>query len=139
MVRDKGIGDVGHSSDDSGASQEATADTALDATNPCTATSTVGVCPWADDGPLKVIELCRCDDTNGDEIPDTDYVALVTIDETSALSTLGTYTADLTGAYAPVSPVDCDRDGALGAVTVQVHRVEVAAGSGEVGSRSDWR
>ncbi|MET8643016.1 hypothetical protein [Streptomyces sp. NPDC004675] len=92
MVRDKGTRDVGTQ-----ATIQGSAKNRLQTLPWAPQTQTRRPArPWADDGPLKVIELCRSDDTIGDGIPDTDYVALVTVDETGALSTLGTYTADLT-------------------------------------------
>jgi hypothetical protein len=58
-----------------------------------------------------VLRVCRCDDTDGDGIADTDYVALLAVDCDGLISPLGDYLPDLSAAYAPVSPVDCDADG----------------------------
>jgi hypothetical protein len=78
----------------------------------------------------NVLEACRCDDTDGDGIADTGYVELLAVDCDGALTPLGTYTADLSGPYTPVAPVDCDSpaEGAPRASGVQARRVELAAG-----------
>ncbi|MFF6801135.1 hypothetical protein [Streptomyces sp. NPDC012616] len=97
----------------------------------CTAAGGGSCCP-ADPCPAQnVIEACRCDDTDGDGVGDADYVELLAVDCTGALTSLGTYTADLSAPYTPVAPVDCE-EGAAGAdpaFGVQARRVELAAGS----------
>src|SRR5690606_20986230 len=59
--------------------------------------------------PVTVLEECRCDQV-GDEI--VSYVELIAVDADGTLSTLGTYTEDLSGPYTPVSPVECPVEGA---------------------------
>ncbi|MFD5570471.1 hypothetical protein [Streptomyces cadmiisoli] len=78
----------------------------------------------------SVIEACRCDDTDGDGIADTDYVELLAVDCEGTLTSLGTYTADLSAPYTPVAPIDCDEtdEGADPARGVQARRLELAAG-----------
>ncbi|MDQ0962047.1 hypothetical protein QFZ66_005925 [Streptomyces sp. B4I13] len=114
-------------------------DTTLDGT-PYTVTGEAGQCTAAGGGSCcpadpcpaqNVIEACRCDDTDGDGVGDADYVELLAVDCTGALTSLGTYTADLSAPYTPVAPVDCE-EGAAGADSafgVQARRVELAAGS----------
>lgn len=81
----------------------------------------------------SVIEACRCDDTDGDGIPDVGYVELLGVDCDGQLTSLGTFTDGLTEPYTPVSPVDCntigDDEGAGPAHGVQARRVELAAGA----------
>ncbi|MFF3441762.1 hypothetical protein [Streptosporangium sp. NPDC002721] len=89
------------------------ADTALDGTTPYTAAGTVGVCsPQPESCPVQVIEQCRCDDTDGDGVGDTDYVELLGVACDGTLTPLGIYTADLAGPYTPVAPVECPVEGA---------------------------
>ncbi|MEU0058679.1 hypothetical protein [Streptomyces sp. NPDC006334] len=114
-------------------------DTTLDGT-PYTVTGEAGQCAAAggssccpaDPCPAQnIIEACRCDDTNGDGEGDVDYVELLAVDCAGALTSVGTYTADLSAPYTPVAPIDCD-EGAAGAppaMGVQARRVELATGS----------
>ncbi|MFJ3249067.1 hypothetical protein [Streptomyces sp. NPDC086782] len=79
----------------------------------------------------NVIEACRCDDTDGDGLPDVGYVELLAVDCEGQLTSIGTYTPGLTEPYAPVSPVECDAaddEGAEPAFGVRARRVELAAG-----------
>ncbi|WP_030925392.1 hypothetical protein [Streptosporangium amethystogenes] len=80
-----------------------------------------------------MIEACRCDDTDGDGLPDIGYVELLGVDCDGNLTSLGTYTNGLTEPYTPVAPVDCDTvdeaEGADPAFGVQARRVELAAGA----------
>ncbi|MFE3032932.1 hypothetical protein ACFXKY_14970 [Streptomyces canus] len=87
-------------------------------------------CPEEPCPAQNVLEACRCDDTDGDGIADTDYVELLAVDCAGALTSLGTYTADLSARYTPVAPVDCDAGvlGAEAAVGVQARRVQLDAG-----------
>ncbi|KQW11425.1 hypothetical protein [Streptomyces sp. Root369] len=117
----------------------AVVDTTLDGT-PYTVTGAPGQCTaaggqcWPEQPcpAQSVIEQCRCDDTDGDGLPDVGYVELLAVDCTGALTSLGTYTSDLTGPYTPVAPVDCDaiddEEGAPPAFGVQARRRELAAG-----------
>ncbi|EMF20413.1 hypothetical protein H114_32759 [Streptomyces gancidicus BKS 13-15] len=108
-----------------------TVDTELDGTTPYTPAGTVGVCAGAEPDCLahSVIEACRCDDTDGDGIADTDYVELLGVDCAGTVTSLGTYLPDLTTPYTPVAPVDCsDSQDAPRAFGVQAGRVEVAVG-----------
>ncbi|MFD8820748.1 hypothetical protein ACFV1C_00015 [Streptomyces sp. NPDC059605] len=76
------------------------------------------------------VEECRWDDTDGDGIGDVQYVEIIKVDGcTGALTTVGTYTADLTGPYTPVAPVDDGTSTPPTSTGVQAHRVEVAAGA----------
>jgi hypothetical protein len=115
-------------------------DTTLDG-QPYTVSGQVGQCTAAGGGTCcpeqpcpaqSVIKACRCDDTDGDGLPDVSYVELLGLDCTGALTSLGTYADGLTGPYTPVSPVDCDAiaddDGADPVLGVQARRVELAAG-----------
>ncbi|MEU4406196.1 hypothetical protein AB0F88_16870 [Streptosporangium sp. NPDC023963] len=98
-----------------------TADTTLDG-DPYTVTGDVGQCTAAAGGgsccptepcPAKsVIKACRCDDTDGDGIGDTDYVELLGVGCDGSLTSLGTYTEDLSAPYTPVAPVECPVEGA---------------------------
>lgn len=112
-----------------------TSDTELDGTTPYTVTGEPGQCATAEgEAPecavQHVIEACRCDDTDGDGTADTDYVELLGVDCSGGLTSLGTYTEDLTGPYDPVSPVDCAAaaGGAPPVTGVQARRVELAPG-----------
>lgn len=109
-----------------------TADLAMDGITPYRVQGTVGVCP--PDAPTPVTHLLReerCDDTDGDGLPDTCYTVLVEVDSTGTLTQLGTYLCDLTGPYQPVAPVDCDLGDDRGPerpVGVQARRVQLTAG-----------
>ncbi|MFI1703045.1 hypothetical protein [Streptomyces griseoruber] len=114
----------------------AVTDTTLDG-QPYTVTGEPGQCKTtgaedpADPCPAQnVLEACRCDDTDGDGVSDVDYVELLAVDCAGALTSLGTYTADLSAPYTPVAPIDCDAGdpGAEPATAVQAHRVQLAAG-----------
>jgi hypothetical protein len=97
----------------------------------CSAAGGAACCPETPCTAQSVIEACRCDDTDGDGVADLDYVELLAVDCTGALTSLGTYTERLTGPYTPVSPVDCgpgDEEGADPAFGVQARRVELTAG-----------
>lgn len=76
----------------------------------------------------SVLESCRCDDADGDGVSDTDYVELLAIGCDGTLTSIGTYTPDLSASYIPVAPVPCETAGAPSATGVQAHRVEVAPG-----------
>ncbi|MEU7323418.1 hypothetical protein ABZ682_23130 [Streptomyces griseoviridis] len=81
----------------------------------------------------NVIQACRCDDTDGDGLPDVGYVELLAVDCDGNLTSLGTYTDGLSAPYTPVAPVGCDTladdEGADPAFGVQAHRVELAVGA----------
>ena len=84
----------------------------------------------AGSGPAAVLEECRCDDTDGDGQADTSYVALIAVGDDGELTTLGTYTDDLSAPYTPVSPVGCDTEaGGEPARGAQARRVELADGA----------
>ncbi|MGO4421877.1 hypothetical protein AB4Z54_25035, partial [Streptomyces sp. MCAF7] len=87
-------------------------------------------CPATPCPAQNVIEACRCDDTTGDGTGDVDYVELLAVDCTGSLTSLGTYTADLSAPYTPLAPVDCDAGagGAEPATGVQARRVQLDAG-----------
>ncbi|MFF5668803.1 hypothetical protein ACFY8S_01480 [Streptomyces hygroscopicus] len=88
-------------------------------------------CPETEPCPAhSVIEACRCDDTTGDGTGDTEYIELLAVDCTGALTSVGTYTPDLAAPYTPVAPVPCEgaSEGAQPAFGVQAGRVELAAG-----------
>lgn len=118
-----------------------TQDLALDGTTPYVVEGEAGYCTadGAAAGAVtpcdaqNVLEACRCDDTDGDGLPDVGYVELLAVDCQGTLTSLGTYTDGLTAPYTPVSPVDCDaadeEEGAPPAVGVQAHRVELSAGA----------
>ncbi|MGW2074268.1 hypothetical protein ACWCPK_38530 [Streptomyces sp. NPDC001953] len=99
-------------------------DTALDGVTPYTVAGTVGVCPGAPDGPVKVVEKCRCDQT-ADGV--AEYVELIAVAEDGTLTTIGTYDEEF-APYTPVSPVVCPVEGAPPAMGVQARRVELAPG-----------
>jgi hypothetical protein len=95
---------------------------------------TVGVCQPEPETPCtaqNVVSACRCDDTDGDDLPDTEYVELLAVDCTGTLTSLGTYVCDLSAPYAPVSPVPCEdpAEGADPAVGVQARRVQLDVGT----------
>ncbi|MEU0629586.1 hypothetical protein, partial [Streptomyces sp. NPDC005989] len=111
-------------------------DTTLDG-EPFEVTGDVGQCTPASGGETPqpdpcqantVIEACRCDDTDGDGVSDTDYVELLAVDCDGALTSIGTYTPDLSAPYTPVAPVPCETGGAPSARGVQGHRVELDPG-----------
>ncbi|MFI0827287.1 hypothetical protein ACH4Q7_22845 [Streptomyces roseolus] len=115
-------------------------DLALDGTTPYTVAGEVGQCAAAGEGSSvtvppcdanTVVQACRCDDTDGDGIADTDYVELLGVDCEGVLTSLGTYTADLSAPYTPVAPIDCAQtdEGAGPVFGVQARRVELAAGA----------
>lgn len=116
----------------------AVTDTTLDG-QPYTPTGQVGQCQSTGGGccPDKpcpaqsVLEACRCDDTTGDGSPDTEYVELLAVDCSGALTSVGTYTPDLSAPYTPVAPVPCEAgtEGAEPALGVQAGRVELASGA----------
>ncbi|MFK0063345.1 hypothetical protein ACIQTN_29470 [Streptomyces werraensis] len=112
-----------------GASAPVVVDTALDGVTPYTLTGTAGAC--ATDCPVQVIQACRCDDSDGDGLADTDYVELLAVDCAGQLSSLGTYLPDLSAPYTPTAPVSCEEtgEGADPAVVVQARRIELAAGA----------
>ncbi|MEW2066645.1 hypothetical protein [Streptomyces sp. NPDC007346] len=100
-------------------------DSALDGITPYAPAGTVGTCSSSE----HVVEQCRCDDTDGDGVGDTDYVELLAVDTaTGTLTTIGTYLPDYTGPYAPVAPAECAVEGAEPAAIVQARRVELTAG-----------
>ncbi|MEZ0073610.1 hypothetical protein [Planotetraspora sp. GP83] len=114
----------------------AVADTTLDG-QPYTVTGEVGQCTAAGGGTQtppcqaqNIIEACRCDDTDGDGLPDVGYVELLAVDCTGDLVSVGTYEPGLTAPYTPVSPVGCDAvtEGAPPAVGVQARRVQLTTG-----------
>lgn len=116
-----------------------TEDVALDGATPYAVQGEVGQC--AGDGAAapgvppcdaqNVLSACRCDDTTGDGTADTEYVELLAVDCDGALSSIGTYTPDLSAPYTPVAPVDCATadPGPEPAVGVQAHRVELTPGA----------
>lgn len=100
----------------------------------------ISTCP-PDCGVQQVIQAERCDDTNGDGLPDVWYVELLGVDCKGTVSTLGTYTCDLSATYAPVAPVDCDPDTGNAASSdqppqVQARRAQLVPGS--TWSASAW-
>ncbi|MEU0947645.1 hypothetical protein ABZ379_33835 [Streptomyces canus] len=117
-----------------------TEDLGLDGTTPYVVQGDVGTCS-ADGGTAgaitpcdaqNVLEACRCDDADGDGVGEVGYVELLAVDCDGNLTSLGTYTSDLTAPYTPTSPVDCDAGEDLGAPPafgVQARRVELAAGA----------
>ncbi|MER6557890.1 hypothetical protein ABT300_09005 [Streptomyces sp. NPDC001027] len=97
----------------------------------CSAAGGGSCCPDTPCPAQNIIEACRCDDTDADGVSDVDYVELLAVDCAGAITSLGTYTADLSAPYTPVAPVDCD-GGAAGAdpaFGVQARRVELAVGA----------
>ncbi|MEU8870442.1 hypothetical protein AB0D24_04615 [Streptomyces javensis] len=117
-----------------GATAPAVTDTALDGLTPYTPAGTVSVCgPQDENEPCpaqNVVSACRCDDTDGDGVADTDYVELLGVDCDGVLTSIGTYLPDLSAPYTPVAPVDCGATvgGADPVRMVQAHRVQLAAG-----------
>ncbi|MEW2568321.1 hypothetical protein [Streptomyces sp. NPDC047070] len=90
----------------------------------------VDVCPAeAEECPAtSVIEACRCDDTDADGVGDLTYVELLGVDCAGAVTSLGTFTEDLSAPYTPVAPVECPDEGAEPATGVQAHRIELDPG-----------
>jgi hypothetical protein len=105
-------------------------DTGLDGVTLYFATGTVGTCPEPCQA-RNIVSACRCDDTDGDGIADEEYVELLAVDCAGELTSIGTYTCDLTAPYAPASPVDCATadPGMEPVVNVRAHRVELAPGA----------
>jgi hypothetical protein len=101
---------------------------------------TVGKCPVDVPGPVPVVSdcpaqsvevVCRCDDVDGDGIPETGYVELVGVGCDGTLTTLGTYLPDFSAPYAPTAPLPCDTGQDLGApptFVLQAGRVVLAPG-----------
>ncbi|WP_327415400.1 hypothetical protein [Streptomyces sp. NBC_01233] len=107
-------------------------DTTLNGTTPYALTGTAGLCTAAEDCPAHtVIQMCRCDDADGDGIADTDYVELLALDCEGVLTSIGTYTAELDAPYVPVAPIDCAEtdEGAESVIGVQARRIELAVGA----------
>lgn len=104
-----------------------TRDTTMDGTTPYTPTGTVGTCSTPCEA-QSVLDTCRWDDTDGDGVADTPYLELFGVSCDGALTSLGTYTEDLTGPYTPVSPVDPEDKGAPTAVLVEPHRIQLEPG-----------
>ncbi|MFF4733341.1 hypothetical protein ACFY3M_50720 [Streptomyces mirabilis] len=115
-----------------------TEDLALDGITPYAVQGDVGSCAADGDAagtPVtpcdvqNVLEACRCDDADGDGVPEVGYVELLGVDCTGTVTSLGTYTSDLTGPYSPIAPMDCDAaddaEGAPPAYGAQAHRVEL--------------
>lgn len=55
--------------------------------------------------------VCRCDDTDGDNIPDKTYKAIVQIDDVGATTVLANYEEDLLTPYTPIAPMLCSNTG----------------------------
>ncbi|MFB7496085.1 hypothetical protein ACFC09_15560 [Streptomyces sp. NPDC056161] len=115
-----------------GADTPTVTDTALDGVTPYTPSGAVGVCggPEPECPAENVLSACRCDDTDGDGLADTEYVELLAVDCTGVLTSIGTYTSDLAAPYTPTAPVDCTSvdEGAEPALGVQAGRVELLMG-----------
>ncbi|MGV2914549.1 hypothetical protein [Streptomyces alfalfae] len=95
---------------------------------------TVGVCQPDAPEPCQaqtILTVCRCDDTDGDGRADAEYVELLAVDCTGALTSAGTYVCDLSASYTPISPVSCEDpdEGAGPALGVQARRLELAVGT----------
>ncbi|MFI2434641.1 hypothetical protein [Streptomyces sp. NPDC018693] len=117
-----------------------TQDLGLDGATPYVVQGEVGQCTadGATTGAItpcdvqNVIEACRCDDADGDGVPEVGYVELLAVDCTGTLSSVGTYLPDYSAPYTPVAPMDCDAGEDLGAEPafgVQAHRTELASGA----------
>ncbi|MET8609811.1 hypothetical protein [Streptomyces misionensis] len=114
----------------------AVTDTTLDG-QPYTVTGDVGQCQAAGETGAppceaqNVLSACRCDDTDGDGLADTEYVELLAVDCTGTLTSVGTYTPDLAAPYTPVAPAPCEtsNEGAEPALGVQAGRVELSVGA----------
>jgi hypothetical protein len=93
---------------------------------------TVGQCQQEPDCPAQtVLEACRCDDADGDGVPETGYVELLAVDCAGAMTSVGTYLPDYSAPYIPVAPLPCEEGEDLGAPPafgVQAHRLELAPG-----------
>lgn len=115
-----------------------TEDLGLDGVTPYAVQGEVGSC--AADGEAagtpvtpcdvqNVLEACRCDDADGDGVPEVGYVELLGVDCTGTVTSLGTYTSDLNGPYSPIAPMDCntldDEEGAEPVFGAQARRVEL--------------
>lgn len=116
-----------HITYDTGGAVAAVADTGLDGFTPYTPAGEVSICS-PEPAPYTT-QVCRCDDTDGDGIGDTDYVEVVEIDADGAMTTVGTYNADMSAPYEPVNPVECPVQGAPPVHGVRAGRVELADGS----------
>ncbi|WP_228995223.1 hypothetical protein [Streptomyces sp. DH8] len=110
------------------------ADATLDG-RPYETTGDVGQCAPASSPeepcPVQhVIQECRCDDTDGDGIADTDYLELLAVDCEGRLTSIGTYTDGLTAPYTPVAPIDCEAtdQGADPVTAVQARRQQLDPG-----------
>lgn len=55
--------------------------------------------------------ICRCDDTDGDGIPDKLFRSVLAIDSDGVTSILANYEQDLITPYTPISPGECDEIG----------------------------
>jgi hypothetical protein len=90
------------------------------------------LCPPAPDCTAQSVEVvCRCDDADGDGIPEVGYVELVGVACDGTLTALGTYLPDYSAPYAPTAPMDCDTGQDLGAppvFVVQAGRLVLAPG-----------
>lgn len=112
----------------------AVSDSTLDG-DPYTVAGEIGQCttatppaPETPPCPAQVIETCRYDDTDGDGVADASYVELIGVDCDGTLTSLGTYTQDLTEPYTPVAPVEPADEGADPATYVEPHRIELGPG-----------
>jgi hypothetical protein len=97
----------------------------------CTATGGGSCCEEQPCPAQSVLEVCRCDDADGDGIPEVGFVELVAVDCAGTVSSVGTYLPDYSAPYAPVAPMDCDEgqdEGAPPAFGVQAGRVVLAPG-----------
>ncbi|AIV35615.1 hypothetical protein [Streptomyces sp. CCM_MD2014] len=113
------------------ATAPAVLDTLLDGATPYTPAGEVGTCAPEEECPSRnMLSACRCDDTDGDGVADTGYVELLAVDCEGVLTSVGTYTEDLSAPYTPVAPVDCETadPGPEPVVSVQAHRVQLAPG-----------
>lgn len=116
-----------------GATAPTVLDTLLDGATPYAPAGEVGTCeptPEEECPSRNTLSACRCDDTDGDGVADTGYVELLAVDCEGVLTSVGTYTEDLSAPYTPVAPVDCDTadPGPEPVVSVQAHRVQLAPG-----------
>ncbi|SNT13647.1 hypothetical protein SAMN05443665_101715 [Actinomadura meyerae] len=116
-----------HITYDTGGAVAAVEDTGLDGFTPYTPAGEVSICS-PEPAPYTT-QVCRCDDTDGDGIGDADYVEVVEIDADGAMTTVGTYNADMSAPYEPVNPVECPVQGAPPVHGVRAGRVELADGS----------
>jgi hypothetical protein len=98
----------------------------------CTAAGGGSCCPQQPCPTQNVLEVCKCDDADGDGVPEVGYVELVAVDCQGAVTSVGTYLPDLSAPYTPVAPMDCDAGEDLGAPPafgVQARRVQLAPGA----------